>query len=693
MGMSVEQYRACIGLFHSCVGVKDYRSSLYFWSFIYPNFVFYNWVLKKLLLACGDIERNPGPVINNNKHSVNIGHVNIWSILAPYKVNNEQVASLKKFDLVKQHILYHNYDVFGISETWLDQNDKNDSLQIKGYQDPIRRDKNGHQGGILVYLSADAPVAHRPDLEPLNSEIIAVELNIKRQKVLICNCYRPPQKDVIDFCDDIENIVTSARQEFSSIIFMGDTNGRNSEFWANDKTTPEGRALKAMFDTLLFDQLIDEPTRIMGDTKSCIDHIFVNNTCIIENVGVRPKIASDHCVIHATLTSKIPKPKSYKRMVWDYKRGDYDKFRFMLLNAPWYSCYSSTDINEVVDNWMTLFTLIAEACIPHYETTIRPNDKDFMNSDIRRTIRSRDRLWQQHRKSNNDDVYQKYKLLRNKVVNDIREAQIENEKKTNDAISNTNVGSKKWWSLYKSIISGDKSPSLGPLRDNDTIITDDGIKAELLNNFFVSQTMIDDSQTSLPSQIPTPTYKIDQKVIFPIDVYAILIKLDTTKATGPDGIGNKLLKEAAVPIAEPLSQLFNFSLSLGKFPDIWKIANVIPIFKKGDRMLCNNYRPISLLCCISKVFEKIVYDHIYAYLKRHGLITEKQSGFMQGDGTINQLISICNSLYKNLDDGDEVIGVFLDLTKAFGKVWHKGLMYKIEQKGICDKLKNCLHLY
>ncbi len=96
-------------------------------------------------------------------------------------------------------------------------------------------------------------------------------------------------------------------------------------------------------------------------------------------------------------------------------------------------------------------------------------------------------------------------------------------------------------------------------------------------------------------------------MITPVDVYTILVQLDESKATGPDQINNHLLKQAA----EPVSELFNFCLSIGEFPDIWKLANVIPIFKKGDSKYCNNYCPISLLCCISNVFGKLIFNHKY----------------------------------------------------------------------------------
>ncbi len=108
----------------------------------------------------------------------------------------------------------------------------------------------------------------------------------------------------------------------------------------------------------------------------------------------------------------------------------------------------------------------------------------------------------------------------------------------------------------------------------------------------------------------------------------------------------------------------------------------MPIFKKGGLKYCNNYHPISLLCCISKVFEKLIFNHIYSYLRCHGLINEHQSGFTQGDSTINQLIAICNKLYKNIDYGNEILAVFLDLTKAFDKVWHKGLLKNVGLKEI-----------
>ena len=179
----------------------------------------------------------------------------------------------------------------------------------------------------------------------------------------------------------------------------------------------------------------------------------------------------------------------------------------------------------------------------------------------------------------------------------------------------------------------------------------------------------------------------------PPEVLKVLLSLNTGKATGADNIGNFLLKQTAHVIAEPLCQLFNYSLRTGKFPSAWKKSNVVPVHKKNDRQNKDNYRPISLLCNISKVFERLVHLKLYDFLNSRGLHTSKNSGFRKGDGTTNQLVSIVNKIQKGLDDGHDVRMVFLDLSKAFDKVWHKGLLFKLECVGMGGSLLSWFESY
>ena len=111
---------------------------------------------------------------------------------------------------------------------------------------------------------------------------------------------------------------------------------------------------------------------------------------------------------------------------------------------------------------------------------------------------------------------------------------------------------------------------------------------------------------------------------------------------------------------------------------------------KNDKQLLKNYRPISLLPICSKVLERLLYNSMFEFFIQNNLITPNQSGFKTGDSCINQLISIAHEIYKSFDDGYEVRGVVLDISKAFGKVWHQGLHYKLRQNDIFDELLNTL---
>lgn len=128
--------------------------------------------------------------------------------------------------------------------------------------------------------------------------------------------------------------------------------------------------------------------------------------------------------------------------------------------------------------------------------------------------------------------------------------------------------------------------------------------------------------------------------------------------------------------------LFNYSLANGKVPRIWKQANVTLIYKKDDPSDVASYRPISLLSTVGKVLEKIMHKHLFNYFQEHHVITTLQSGFVPGDSTVKQLVDIYNTFCKALDEGKEVRAIFCDVSKAFDRVWHKGLIFKLKSVGI-----------
>ena len=162
--------------------------------------------------------------------------------------------------------------------------------------------------------------------------------------------------------------------------------------------------------------------------------------------------------------------------------------------------------------------------------------------------------------------------------------------------------------------------------------------------------------------------------------------MDTSKACGHDGVGNKIIQICCEGLCDSFTSLINFSFRLGQFPFQWKLANVIPLFKKDNRHLKTNYRPVSLLPSLSKICEKIVFMQLHNFLLDIGFLYKCQSGFRPGDSTINQLIYITHQIYLAFESGEKVRVTFLDISKAFDKVWHVGLLKKLGSLGVRDPL-------
>jgi hypothetical protein len=345
--------------------------------------------------------------------------------------------------------------------------------------------------------------------------------------------------------------------------------------------------------------------------------------------------------------------------------------------------------------FMDIFNLLARECVPNYTCTIRTKEKPWMTKEIKHAIKNRNRLFNKIKRGDKSEhVLAAYsRQSRNAVVDLVRLAKQLYELKLLESLNTVNANSGHWWKCLRKLQGKGTSNPIPPLNCGDKVVTDMKEKADIFNDYFVSHSTIDVDATWEPGTPPASDFSIDNIATSADEVHKILSHLDVAKATGPDGIGCKLLREAAPCISAPLARIFNYSLSQAQFPDMWKLAHVVPLYKKGDANDVTNYRPVSLLPCISKVLERIVYDRVYSCLQRHTLLSAKQSGFTPGDSTVNQLLHVCHNIYQAFDEGDEVRGVFLDFSKAFDKVWHKGLLYKLEKMGITGSLLSWIKHY
>ena len=168
----------------------------------------------------------------------------------------------------------------------------------------------------------------------------------------------------------------------------------------------------------------------------------------------------------------------------------------------------------------------------------------------------------------------------------------------------------------------------------------------------------------------------------------ILRSLSPNKAHGWDEISVRMIKLSDDALVLPLKIIFTNCLRRGLFPEVWKHANVVPVHKKNEKNLKGNYRPISLLPIFGKILEKLVYDSLYSHLVSCEVLDPNQSGFRPGDSTVNQLLSITHTIFQAFDCNPllDVRSVYLDISKAFDRVWHDGLIYKLKRCGVSGQL-------
>ena len=168
------------------------------------------------------------------------------------------------------------------------------------------------------------------------------------------------------------------------------------------------------------------------------------------------------------------------------------------------------------------------------------------------------------------------------------------------------------------------------------------------------------------------------------EIENIIPSLDSNKSVGPNSIPNKILKLLKNDISSQLPEIFNISFSSGVFPSILKTSKGIPVHKKDSKLDFSNYRPISFLSNVEKILEKLMYNRIYKFFSDNNLIYSLQFGFRQKYSTVHAIITLTESIRKNLDEGNIVCGIFVDLQKAFDTVEHDILFSKLEHYGVRD---------
>lgn len=579
-------------------------------------------------------------------------------------------------------------DIMVITETFL----KPDNIfKINNYAIHRLDRTTGPKGGVAIVVRSD--IAHSLGKNPVTKTIETIQINVNTRQgrsIRVIAAYHPgSNKNMKYFLSDLATL-TSYK---SSTIICGDFNARNRA-WNCVSTNSAGKTLFDHIQRGIFTiHHPNTPTFYSADSSrspSTLDIILSNNLHEISDLTTLTDLSSDHLPVLFKIKNSKPifRPQN---IIFNYAAADWNLFKDYVNNHLNISHINHTNVSSTseIDSMITHLNEVLSMAHNIAVPTVIPGQFNLIIPDfVLNLIKLRNmyrRKWQRHRLcSNYKNIYYslssqiKFHLdtLRNrswsKVLEDInRNSQDKNtlwkfvrliKNKTN-SIPTLKINNKPI------IVNSEKCDALKHQFESAHKITINSSsplerKVELTNNnFFESNNNSDVSQL---------------KLVKPKDIKKILQKIKSRKAVGCDGISNKILKRLPNKALVLLTVVFNSSLKFGYFPDIWKKAKIIAIPKPGkDLTNPESYRPINLLSCVGKIFEKIIEERLRAHTDSKRVIPDYQFGFRPSLSTTHQLDRLTKTIKNNRRAKKSTGLVLLDGEKAFDTIWHEGLVYKL----------------
>ena len=416
--------------------------------------------------------------------------------------------------------------------------------------------------------------------------------------------------------------------------------------------------------------------------------IFTSQPNLVVDFGIHPSLHENchHQIVYSKFDLKIFYSPPYERTVWHYQQANTELTKRSLESFDWKNAFSNCNPNEQVYVLTKTLLNIMSNFIPNETILVDDRDPPWITRKLKSMIQEKNLFYKKYLKPNNQEKFQAFSQIQERVRLAIEDSKKKYYKKLSNKLSNDKFNGKCYWTILKRFFNGKRIPCIPPILNEDKFVTDFQVKSEIFNSHFAKKCSLLKNESQIPPQLlPHGNTCLSTVRFSENDILKVIRKLDPNKAHGYDKISIRMLKLSDKAICKPLHMIFISCLETGVFSIHWKKANVVPIHKKKSKQLVKNHRPVSLLPICGKAFERLIYNEVYPYLIDNNLISSHQSGFKGGDSCINQLLSITHEIYKSFDEGFEVSGVFLDISKAFDRVWHDGLIFKLQENGICGK--------
>ena len=581
------------------------------------------------------------------------------------------------------------------------------NLELFGWEEYSiwRRDRVGKTGGGVCVLVHKSLRVKKLETGMNLAEVLAVEVSTKEnERLTVVATYVAPytqawsREEHEQMRNETLKSLEKLVRENDRILICGDFNCGEVDWEEMDPRSEEGswgsRVLNQMTESALF-QHITEPTRERGeDTPSRLDLMFTRRKEEIDNIVLESPLGkSDHVVITGTVWLRYGLGDDTKRSGmrrYNFKRMDKDKMRKMFSDRKWFENSSKAGTEAMLEEIMKVYEEVVQETVPVMKIRER-DEKAWFNERCRRAKEERDKRWKQMRREKNSRTIQNYRRARN-IYTDVRR---EEEAKYEDNIVEKFESDPKIFFKYLSSKTKIKN-AVQRLKVEGKLVEEEEEMAQILNEKFREVFVEDrDCLEDYEEQNVILEHKLEEINFDREEVVRRLRLLDVNKALGPDQMSGWVLKNFAEELSWPIYRVFVESLKEGCVPSKWKEAQIVAIHKGGCKEVPLNYRPVSLLCILIKVLEGIIRDRWMAFLEEKEALTTRQFGFRSGRSCITNLLSFYSRVIDIVDrKGGWADCVYLDLKKAFDKVSHNRLIYKLERYGgVSGKLLTWMRSY
>ena len=626
---------------------------------------------------------NPPNILTNSDDTITYQLCHTYQDLPSFKstltffyANVRSIKRQGKFDELQCIIASIKFTthVIILTETWFKSSEDADHFQLPNYTHyySVRTDSRG--GGVSIYV-------HNTLNHSLVDEVYAGGINylwvrLEKHAVNIGAVYNPGNNNTREF---LEVYSSQLIRKPRSIVF-GDFN--IDLLTKNSKTKYYRDAMKESGYGFLNNIHEDYSTRETASTKTILDHVCTNLKDKSFHMVIIDSPMSDHKQIYLSIKKYKKLPKQRVK----YEAIDYDKLHESIALAEY----------SPIDNTYENFEKYLKYGI-HSSTTVKtkilnPPRQDWICKEITGKIRRRNEIWHRLKQEpNNEDLMESFRIERNITAETIRSTK---KKYYYEAFMKYTADPKKMWNLINTLSNNKiKSQCIPPkLLTESGPLTNGNEVCETFNRFFstigsalaklISTQLQQHKTVTVPD---SQTYNREFTSFTPCqasEVSKIIKNLDPNCSAGIDGITTKVVKCVTNLIVNKLTDCINVHLASGTFPDQLKVAKVTPIHKSGVKTDPNNYRPISVLPIMSKIFERVLYTRLDEHLTSINFLFERQYGFRIQSNTLSATVDLVTKIQSNIDQKNMALGLFIDLKKAFDTVSHPILLQKLKDIGV-----------